>query len=158
MKIFGLFFLLFGALSLSREYSRYVKKHLAECEEFISFIRHYRLLLKCFLKPPREIAKAFRGEAIAPFLDMLEKEENPALAFEASKGRFSLSEEENKVLSDLFSSICTCYAEDGVRLLEAADEKLTALYKELHERSVRSTRAFSTVSAAVSVGLFILLI
>ncbi len=158
MKIFGLLFLLSGALSLSREYSGYVKKHLAECEEFIAFIKHMRLLLKCFLKPPRDIARAFRGEAIKPFLEMLEKEDNMVLAYEASKGRFSLSSDEEKVLMELFSSIGSCYAEDGIRLLEAADERLTALYTELRERSSRSSHAFATVSAAVSVGLFIFLI
>ena len=81
MKLFGLLFLLLGALSLSREYSGYTKKRLAECEEFIAFIKHMRLSLKCFLKPPREIARTFQGDAIKPFLDMLEKEENMALAF-----------------------------------------------------------------------------
>ena len=120
MKLFGLLFLLLGALSLSREYSGYTKKRLAECEEFIAFIKHMRLSLKCFLKPPREIARTFQGDAIKPFLDMLEKEENMALAFEASKPCFSLSPEEEKVLTELFSSIGSCYAEDGVHLLEAA--------------------------------------
>ena len=31
--------LLLGALAFSREYSRYVKKHISECEEFIAFIK-----------------------------------------------------------------------------------------------------------------------
>ena len=158
MKIFGFFLLLLGALAFSREYSRYVKKHISECEEFIAFIKHMRLELKCFLKPPREIARTFEGKAIKPFLDSLESAESIRAAFDSARGRFSLSEEEGRALEELFSSIGSCYADDGVKLIDTATERLTSLHADLCESAGRGARIVAVVSTALTVGIFSLLV
>lgn len=158
MKLFGLALLLFSAFVISREYTGYVKKHLAESEGFISFIKHMIFEVKCYLKPPREIVKGFHNEAIEPFLNALLTEESMYSAFEVSRLALSLSGEECRVLEELFSSIGTCYADDGVRLLDSSVARLSELNVALRSDGLRSARIFGIVSTAVSVGLFILLI
>ena len=158
MKIFGFFLLLLGALVFSREYSRYVKKHIAECEEFIAFIKYMRLELKCFLKPPREIGRAFDGIAIKPFLDSLESSESIRAAFDNAKSRFSLSPEERRALEELFSSIGSCYADDGVTLIDSATERLSDLHSDLCKNAGRGSQIVTVVSTAVTIGIFILLV
>ena len=158
MKIFGFFLLLLGALTFSREYSRYVKKHISECEEFIAFIKYMRIELKCFLKPPREIGRAFHGRTIKPFLDLLESSESIRVAFDDAKSRFSLSEEERRALEELFSSIGSCYADDGVKLIDSATERLSALHADLCKSAGRGSQVVTVVSTAITIGVFILLV
>ena len=158
MKLFGLALLLLGALIISREYTRYVRKRIAECEGFIAFIKYMRLEMRSFLRPPREIGRGYSDESIAPFLNALESEESIYSAYSASRRSFSLSREEHTALEELFSSIGLCYAEDGVRLIDSSLERLEGCREELLSDGVRGARVFQTVSAALSVGLFILLI
>lgn len=158
MKLAGLALLLLGALVISREYKRYVKKRLAECEGFISFIKYMRIEMKCFLKPPREIGRGFCDEAISPFLIALEKEESLYSAYTAAKDSFSFTVEEKSALGELFSSIGVCYADDAVRMIDGVLERLSVSREALLTDGMRGVRVFQTVSAAASVGLFILLI
>ena len=158
MRLFGLAFLLFAALLLSREYSRYVNKRIDESMGFISFIKYMRLEMRCFLKPPREIGRGFCNDSIAPFLTALESEESLLSAYTVSESAFSLSVDERTVIEELFRSVGVCYAEDGVRLIDGALERLWELYERELSDGRRGVRVFGTVSAAVSVGLFILLI
>jgi hypothetical protein len=158
MKLLGLALLLICALVISREYSRYVKKRIAECDGFISFIKHMRLEMKCFLRPPKDIGRGFESSAINFFISALEGEESVYLAYSKSCSALSLSLEERAPLEELFSSIGLCYADDGVRLIDEALERLEMLRGRLTTDGLRGTRVFKTVSAAVSVGLFILFI
>ena len=158
MKLLGLALLLICALVISREYSRYLKKRIAECEGFISLITHMRLEMKCFLRPPRDIGRGFESTAINSFISALEGEESVYLAYSKSRPSFSLTVEERAPLEELFSSIGVCYADDGVRLIDEALERLEELRGRLTSDGLRGARVFKTVSAAVSVGLFILFI
>lgn len=158
MKLFGLSLLLLSALLISREYTRYVRKHIAECEGFISFIKHMRIEMRCSLRTPREIGQRFSDEAIASFLLALEQEGSLYSAYNASRRSFSLSDDERVALEELFSSVGQCYADDGVRLIDDVLDRLQASRASLLTDGVRSIRVFQTVSVAASVGLFILLI
>lgn len=158
MKLFGLLLLLLGAFFVSREYSRYMRKRLAECEGFLSFIKYMRRQVHCFLRSPSEIGRDFEGEAIAPFLSELRREESLSSAYLSSVESFSLSREEREVLSELFTSIGSCYADEGVRLLDVALERLSELHGELSEGSKKNTRLVATLSSAFAVGVFILVI
>lgn len=158
MRLFGLTLLLLAALFLTREYSRYVNKRIAESRGFISFIKHMRLEMRCFLKPPREIGRGFYNDSIAPFLSALEREDSIFSAYTASEDAFSLSTDERAVIKELFYSVGVSYAEDGLRFIDGALERLSELHESHLSDGLRGVRVFGTVSAAVSVGLFILLI
>jgi hypothetical protein len=158
MKLLGLALLLLCALILSREYKGYQKKKIAECEGFIAFLGYMRLELRCFLRSPREMGRSFENEAISAFLSSLENEDSIHKALKVSKGALSLTDDECRPIAELFSAIGGCYADDGIRLIDAALLRLDELHSELVANGERSARVFGTVSSAVSVGLFILLI
>ena len=68
MKFIGLFILLLCALAVSREYSGYSRKRIAELGDFLELARYMRTQIHCFLRSPHEIADGFDGEAIRPFI------------------------------------------------------------------------------------------
>ena len=158
MELFGLFTLLALALALSREYSKFVAKREMECKGFLLFVGHMHRQVSSFLKTPREICAGFSCEAIEPFLLALLREDNIFLAYESTRSAFSLSSEVDTELSLLFSYIGSCYAEEGVRLLSGAEERLRVLSSECEANGGRSRRLFSTLCAAGALGIFILVI
>ena len=158
MKYLGLAFLLIGAFFISREYSKYIQKRLAECEGFLLFIKHMRRQVGCFLKPPCEIGEGFVNKPITPFLLALGDSESVHSAYLSSKDSFSLSLPEDRTLTELFSSIGSCYAGEGIKLLDSSVEKFELLYRDLSQDSKRSTRLVATLTATLAVGIFILVV
>lgn len=160
MLYIGISAVLFAAIMLSREYARYMKKRLDECEGFLAFIGYMRIQVGCFMRPLRELSENFSSEALAKsgFTDALRVEKNIYDAYKVSEPALSLSAEEKEVLEVLFSSVGECYLEEGVRLIEASHTKMEGLYSELKAERPRSTKLVSVLSATLAVGFLILVI
>lgn len=160
MLYIGISAVLFAAIMLSREYGRYMKKRLAECEGFLSFIGYMRIQVGCFMRPLCELCENFSSEALekSGFTNALKTEKNIYDAYKASESALSLSAEEKEVLEVLFSSVGECYLDEGVKIIEASHTKMERHYSELKAECPRSTKLVSVLSATLAVGFLILVI
>lgn len=156
----GISAVLFAAALLSREYSRYMKKRLAECEAYLAFIGNMKIQVGCFMRPLSELCENFSSDALEKtgFTAALRAEKNIYAAYKASESALSLSEDEKEVLRLLFSSVGECYLSEGVKIIDAAYAKMDGFYRELKSECPRSTKLVSVLSATLAVGFLILVI
>ena len=149
-----------SAALVSREYKIYLKKRLSECEGFLSFLTHIRIEIGCFLRPIKELCASFESEALyeAGFLGALSESENIYEAYKKCEASLSLDGDEKRVLETLFINLGEGYLNDGVRLIDAAHEKMEELTAAERERSAKNIKLATVLSVTASLGFFMLVI
>ncbi len=160
MQYIGQISVMLAFLLLSREYTKYMKKRVRECEELLSFIAHLRTELGCYLSPVREAALSFDSPILnaVGFSDAVKNTENLYLAYQKIKKRLSISEEESKPLEALFSSLGKGYLEDEIKLICVCEEKVQKNVEEITRQAPKNIKLISTLSVTAAIGFFILII
>lgn len=160
MKYIGAFILIAAALLVSREYSRYVKKHAEQCEEFLSFIGYMRIQISCFLRPSREIARGFHGVELERigFLSAVNEGESLYTAYKAAEDKLYLTEREREILETLFSSLPECYLDDGIRIIDSAYKEMEGVCRKIREERPKNVKLAATLSVTASIGFIILIL
>ena len=153
----GLFVIVIAALAASREYSRRVRKRVCECERFLEFIRHIRIQVGCFMRPPSELGCGFSGREIEGFVGRIATD-GILTAYENAEPTFSLSVDERDALRELFSSLGSGYLDDELKRIDSTCEKFEKLYNELKERASKDVKLASVLSATAALGVFIIII
>ncbi len=144
----------------SDSYSKHTKKRLLEYEGFLEFISHVRLQMSCYLKPARQLAEGFYSKPLADsgFLEYIGKCESISEAYRRAEGRLSLSKEERKLLSGLFSSLGEGYLHDELKLIDAYRSQLEEGFFRLKKDAPKNSKLISTLSVTAAVGFLILVI
>ena len=160
MRYLGFFIIVLAAAAVSREYARYMKKRLSECEGFLKLFEYMRIKISSFLDSPRKIAEGFDSDALRSvgFLSALSESGDTLLAYRKIEGGLSLSREERGVVEELFSSVGSCYLEDAVRLIGAASEKMKGRQVALAVECPRNIRLFTSLAVTCALGIVILLV
>lgn len=160
MRYIGIFLVLLAALIFSREYSRYMRKRLRECEGFLSFISYMKIQVGCFMRPLRELASGFSSKPLSEigFIASLEKSDGIYEAYKEVEPRLSLSQNEKEVLEVLFSSIGDCYLDEGMKMIDSAYVRAEALYSSLSKECPKNIKLVSALSVTLALGFFILII
>lgn len=160
MKYIGIFLVLVAAVTVSRDYSTYMKKRALECKDFLAFIAHMRIQVGCFLRPVKELALGFSSPSLekAGFIGYLESSDSILSAYRKCEADLSLSEEEKSVLDRLFLSFGEGYLDDGIRLIDASYSDMERLYKKLCEEKTKNTRLVTALSVTAALGVVIFVI
>jgi len=160
VKYIGIAAMLLSALLFSREYSRYMKKRLSECEGFLSFMSHIRIQIGCFLKPSRELCDGFSNDALSDcgFIDELRSTGDIYGAYKNAEPRLAMSCEAREISDNLFSALGAGYREDGVRLIDESEKKMQKICDELRASTPKSVRLALTLSVTAVLGFSILII
>ena len=157
MRYLGFFVIIFAAAILSREYARHMERRLAECEGFLRFFEHMRIKVSSFLSSPKELCTDFDFGALhkVGFADALRSSSDTLSAYKQISGALSLSDAEKKIVEELFSSVGSCYRTDAVRLIEAAEEKMSRVRDELAATLPKSVRLVTSLAVTGAIGIVI---
>ena len=160
MKYIGIFLVLLAALTFSREYARYMRKRLRECEGFLSFINHMKIQVGCFMRPVRELSFGFSSSPLSEigFIDSLEKSDGIYEAYKEVEPKLSLSQNEKEVLELLFFSVGNCYLDEGIKMIENAHARTEVLYSSLSEECPKNIKLVTALSVTAALGFFIFVI
>ena len=160
MKYAGILLVLAAAVITSREFSKYMKKRLAELKDFLSFVAHMRIQVGCFLRPVKELGEGFSSPALekAGFLDSLAEADCIFDAYKKCEGNLSLSDEEKETLCTLFSSFGEGYLEDGMKLIDACYLGMERHYLKFCEEKTKNTRLVTALSVTAALGTIIFVI
>ena len=160
MKYIGILLVLLSAFFYSREYTRYMKKRLSECEGFLAFIAHMRIQVGCFLRPTKELSAGFSSEPLSDsgFLYALSECENIYEAYKKTESRLSLSKEERCILETLFSSVGEGYLDDGIKLIDSSFSAMEKLTEKLREECRKNIKLVCAISVTAALGLIIFVI
>ena len=128
-------------------------------EELFRFVLHIRVQISCFLRPPSELARGFCSLLLeeSGFLSDIGGGMNILQAFNKLALRENISEEGERALRDLFSSMGKGYLEDEIRLIDSALSVLSPLVEKERSGALRDSRLISTLSASFALGVIILL-
>ncbi len=160
MKYVGILLVLFGTYFFNREYSRHMRRRLAECEAFLAFISHMQIQIGCFLRPVSELAAEFESpelEAVG-FLAALRKGENIYDAFKASRQRLALTDGECEILEELFSSLGSVYFEGGMKMIELSYSRLDVCRARLKEECPKCIKLATVLSVTAALAFLIFVI
>lgn len=160
MRVFGIALILLAALFFSAEFSRYQKKRIAEGDGFLHLFSHLRGEILCRLEPVADCFAGFRDEALerAGFLRALRECENLGAAMEATEKKLSLCEEEKKTLLRFCLGFGRGYREEELRRIDAALEEFERQVAQDKRELPRLARLVRTLSAALALGIVILLL
>ena len=158
MKYVAVAVFLIPALYIYREYSKRKRARLCECLAFLSFIRHAKLQLSCYLRPVKELADGFENSILEKigFLEKIRKGDTLTSAYKECCSCISVGKEESDILLNLFSHIGDGYAEQSLELIESAVAELESISDELKSEVPRSIKLALTLTATATAGLFIL--
>ena len=147
-----------AAIILSREYEKNQRKRLFEFSEFARLTEHIKLKISCFLSPKSDWLSDFysESEAVREFLSLASKS-SLSESFSAVKGKLYL-EDESAVFEGLFSALGKSYKEGETAMLERAEGEIFELSKVLFPECENNIKTVRVLSAAISLGLIILLI
>lgn len=160
LKYIALFSLLFGALFISREFSKYQKKRLSEYEGFYALATYMRTEISCFLSPVGEWSAGFSDDALerTGFLSAMRESEDLEKAFLKAAPKMSLSEVAREDLLRFCSAFGKGYADEVVRLIDSFREKFSEHIDREREEIPRSQKLVRTLCIAFAVGASIVLI
>jgi len=158
IKYFGLVMLGAAGVLFAREYEKKQLKRLSELKEFIRFCEHIKMKISCYLAPKSDWLSDFSSEvdAVKEFLS-LASEHSLLKSFEKTRDKLSLGKEAI-VLERLFSSLGKAYKENEIELLEGVEKELNSIKAQLESESEKNIKAVKVLTAAVVLGLVILLI
>lgn len=160
MRYIVIFIAMLIAIAISGEYTKYMKKRVAECEAFASFIAHVKTQVGCFLRPCRELADGFSSDALEKvgFLNELRESGDIYASYVKAEPKLSLSEGEREVLDSFFSSLGGGYLDEQMKLIELCLEEVESARAKLREESPKSIKLISTLSVTGAIGFLILII
>ena len=160
MKYIGILLILTAAVAISREFSKYMNKRVAECKDFLAFIAHMRIQVGCFLRPAKELGSGFSSHALerVGFIESLGESDSVFEAYKKSEPKLSLSDEEKRTLNTLFSSFGEGYLEDEMKLIESSYSAMEKLYSRLCEEKTKNTRLVTALSVTAALGIVIFVI
>ena len=158
IKMIGSALVLVGAAIVGGEIRASRRAKLALREELYRFLLHIRLQISCFLRPPCEMCIGFESKELreTKFLDELASGEGLLGAFSASRLSELLSDEEGRVICELFSSLGGGYVEDEIKILDAYTEKFLECLEAERRKYSRDVRLVRTLSASGALGVIIL--
>ncbi|MBQ7333686.1 MAG: hypothetical protein IJW38_04990 [Clostridia bacterium] len=158
LKYLGLLMLAAAGVLVSREYEKNQRKRLLELSEFIRFFEHIKSKISCFLSPKSDWLSDFSSPdaAIAEFL-ALAKRLPLSESFAAVRDKLSLGEEKT-VIERLFSSLGKAYKDVEIELLDGVICELESERSRLLPECEKNIKTVKVLSAAISLGLIILLI
>ena len=119
-----------------------------------------KIQVGCFLRPANELVRGVNSKSLSAlgFTEALLAGATLSDAYRVAEPRLSLSEEEREVLNGLFSSIGECYLDDGVRLIDAAEKRLDALYRKNKTECRKNARLVTVVTVTAAIGFLILVL
>ena len=157
MKLLGFFMIAAAAIAASLEYSKRVRKRLRESECFLEFIRHMRIQLGCFMRPPCDLGRGFSSCEIDGFVSGI-SDNGIRAAYESAESGLSLSPNEKDILRGLFSSVGSGYLEDELKRIDKAEDAFLREYNDFKARAAKDVKLVSALSATAAVGIFIIII
>ena len=160
MRYVGFLFVLLASFVISREYAAYVEKRLTESRDFLSFIRHMKIQVGCFLRPTNELVRDFSSDRLSElgFTEALMSGETLYSAYKRAEPELTLSGEERELFEVLFSSVGECYLEEGVRLIDGAEKRLEEIYRKNKLEYRKGARLVSIISVTAAMGFLLLLL
>ena len=160
MKYVGISFFIFGALAFAGVYISYLKRRVEEYVAFSSLVAYMRIQIGCFMRTPRELIGEFESETLRDtgFLEALEECSDMGEAYARIQGKLLLKKRESELVQALFSSLGEVYYEEGVRLLNSAQEELERACEREREASAKNKRLVSALSATVALAVIMLVI
>ena len=158
LKYIGLVLITVSAVWVSGEYSMAQKRRLSELLGFVDFTAHMRIGIGCFMYKGSELAQGFECEALerVGFLEALRGGMTLSDAFDSCKKRLSLGLREREALDELFSCVGRGYLSDGVRITDKTLSMLEKIKDRLRIDVPKNIKLFTTLAAALSVGVIIL--
>ena len=158
LKLVGICILLFASILISRELISRRKRRLVLCEELLRFVSFLRLQIGCFLRPVSEVVALFRSDEFSACGFFPLDSGDLGHAFSSSDAPEIVGAECARVACSLFSSLGSGYLDDEVKLIDAHRAQLSELVDKEREETVRQVRLIRTLTAAISLGVIILII
>ena len=157
-KYIGLVMLAAAGGVVSREYEKNQRKRFEEFSEFIRLSEHIKTKISCFLSPKSDWLSDFSSDnaAVSEFL-VYAKSFPLSESFASVKDKLSLCDEA-KILERLFSSLGKNYKEGEIELLDGACRELNGERQRLSSECEKNVKTVKVLSAAISLGLIILLV
>ncbi len=158
LKFIGLIMIAAAGILLSGEYEKNQRKRLSEFLEFVRLSEHIRLKISCFLSPKSDWLPDFRSElsTVSEFLTYASKN-SLSDSFAAIRDKLSLGEE-REIFERLFASLGKTYKDGEIELLDGIKAELDRERERLFPECEKNVKTVKVLSAAISLGLIILLI
>ena len=159
MKIVAVVIISASAIFIARELSERNRCGLFLMEELMRFLNHARMQLVCFLRPQGELGDGFESDALTGvgFLPTLKKSGSLLSAYESAKGRLQPTEEEDRVISLMFSGFGRGYLLEEVKKLDSCLSELSALIDRRRLEMPKKCKLIKTLCATATAGLIILI-
>ena len=124
----GAILLMLGALFVSREYEKYLRRRVAEYRGLVSLINHAEDRIKKSLAHGSGLWRDFSDGAMerCGILDLLRSGEGLYSAFSACSDRLALSREAKARIAEELSTLGRGYMNDELERLSAVGSRLTA--------------------------------
>ena len=144
----------------SREYSRYAKRRISECESFLSLLRHVKGEINRFLSTPSAIFKSYSDENLerVGFLALQREGKSLYECFEGCRCRLSIPERIKDKLSRFFYGFGENYKDGEISRTEYYIDEIEPLLREEWEALPDRIKLVRTLAAAISLGLIILVL
>ena len=159
MRLVGCILLALSGFLVSRWYTRYLERRLAEGEACLGLIEHISGEISRYLTPPGRLLNGYRSSLLEE-LGFLERagEAGFADAFAAVSRRLTLPKEGTELLSRLFRDFGRSYRDGELARLSEARDGLAPIVARLREELPRDIKLGRVLVAAAVLGGIILLI
>ncbi len=160
LKYCGIALLLFGALSLSRDYTRYCARRLEVCRAFLFFIKHIRAKVGRYLSPRSQWCSDFQDKTLEElgFLPAVRGGKSLLEAKDTHLRGSLLPSDASEALSALFSELGRGYLDEELRSLDGAISALGEICERESLESTRSARIAKTLILGAALGITVLLL
>lgn len=160
IKLFGLALMLLASLSILRGFRRYNAKRLSELEGFLLMIEHLEGRINRYLLPIADALRDFSNAALENigFLGEIYEGADINSAFEKSSSRLSVGNGAKEMLGKLFSGLGFGYKDDVLKELRETSEKLRTALSNEQGATQKNEQVVSSVTIALVLGVFILLV
>ena len=159
MKYIGAVLLLLAALALCKLHTSYINERVKEHREYLSFLKHVRNRISCYLIPIKEAALGFSSERLMKngFLSSLERGVSAKEAYEGRGRESLLSLEADRCLTELFSDFGSGYLDTEIKKLDFTTERLSAICEEQEKESKKKSKLVGTLVFAAAFSFIILI-
>ena len=140
----------------SREYSRYAKRRLSECESFISLLKHVKGEINRFLSTPSAMLKRYSDQNLerVGFLALWRTGKSLYECFESCRARLAIPERIKDKLSRFFYGFGENYKDGEIARTEYYIDEIEPLLREEEQSLPGRIKLVRTLAAAISLGYF----
>ena len=155
MKYIGVFAVFLAVLLFCRAYRKHLLSELDSLRGIIGFIGELKRHTVCYLEPPsRWVGKYKCDFPDGGFLSLIE-ERGIGEAFEAARGKMSLPEAAEPLLSELFSGFGRGYLDEEKKKIEYAEDRLREILTLEEKRVGERTKIILAVSFSLAFGIML---